>query len=102
MSVGVEWEWGRNKGIVEGLYHMAVDAVGGRDRHRKKFGKMNTVIASPCLDCPDRHLGCHDHCERYQAYKTQLAEYKQMRRRKLSKEHQGTKWTQTRYRKIKD
>lgn len=23
----------------------------------------------PCKDCPERHSGCHDHCERYQAAK---------------------------------
>lgn len=22
-----------------------------------------------CKDCPDRYLGCHDHCDRYQAEK---------------------------------
>lgn len=23
---------------------------------------------SPCKDCPDRVLGCHDRCEKYQAF----------------------------------
>ena len=23
----------------------------------------------PCLDCPDRRVGCHDGCEREQAWK---------------------------------
>lgn len=26
-------------------------------------------MKAPCKDCPDRHLACHDHCERYQAFK---------------------------------
>lgn len=26
-------------------------------------------MVGPCKDCPDRHLACHDHCEKYQAYK---------------------------------
>lgn len=27
---------------------------------------MRKVNKSPCLDCEERHIGCHDKCERYQ------------------------------------
>ena len=27
---------------------------------------------SPCLDCGDRHIGCHDRCERYISFRTEL------------------------------
>ena len=26
---------------------------------------------APCRDCPDRHEACHDHCDRYKAYKAE-------------------------------
>ena len=34
-------------------------------------------IVPPCKDCPDRHLGCHDRCEKYQAYKKAKLSYKE-------------------------
>lgn len=27
------------------------------------------MLRAPCKDCPDRHLGCHGTCEKYQEYK---------------------------------
>lgn len=30
-------------------------------------------ISSPCLDCEDREPGCHGSCEKYLAYKDQVA-----------------------------
>ena len=30
---------------------------------------MSVKIESPCMDCPDRHEGCHGKCEDYKAYK---------------------------------
>lgn len=29
-------------------------------------------MTTPCKDCPSRHTACHDTCERYKAYKTEL------------------------------
>lgn len=29
--------------------------------------------ANPCRDCPDRHPACHDHCERYTAWRAERA-----------------------------
>lgn len=26
------------------------------------------MLKPPCKDCPDRHLACHDHCEKYKAF----------------------------------
>lgn len=34
-------------------------------------------IESPCKDCPDRYLGCHDRCEKYQAFKKDKNNYKE-------------------------
>lgn len=31
---------------------------------------------SPCKDCPDRYLGCHDRCEKYQQFKVDLVNAK--------------------------
>ena len=25
-------------------------------------------MKAPCKDCPDRYLGCHDHCEKYKEF----------------------------------
>lgn len=33
----------------------------------------------PCKDCPDRHLGCHDGCEKYKAIKEKDTELKRKR-----------------------
>ena len=27
---------------------------------------MRKINKTPCLDCKERHIGCHDKCERYQ------------------------------------
>lgn len=32
------------------------------------------VGPAPCKDCPDRFLGCHDHCEKYIAWTTRRKE----------------------------
>lgn len=24
----------------------------------------------PCVNCPDRHVGCHSRCDRYKAFRT--------------------------------
>ena len=41
---------------------------------RHEFGKVNG--GSCCKDCPDRHIGCHDTCEIYQASKAEYLENK--------------------------
>lgn len=33
---------------------------------------------SPCLDCADRHLGCHADCGRYLDFKNKSEEFKQI------------------------
>lgn len=33
-------------------------------------------MTPPCKDCPDRYIACHDHCEKYKTWKTNLAEEK--------------------------
>lgn len=27
------------------------------------------MVTAPCKDCPDRQLGCHGTCEKYQEYR---------------------------------
>ena len=41
-------------------------------------------MRQPCLNCPDRHTGCHSSCEKYLAYKEELARIKD----KMAKEKQ--------------
>lgn len=30
----------------------------------------------PCKDCPDRHLACHDNCDKYKEWKDYLTDTK--------------------------
>ncbi len=30
---------------------------------------------APCKDCQERELGCHDRCEKYQAFRVERQEY---------------------------
>lgn len=32
---------------------------------------------SKCLDCKDRHVGCHSKCEKYKAFRKALDEYRE-------------------------
>lgn len=32
---------------------------------------------APCKDCPDRHIACHDHCQKYQEWKKAFREAKE-------------------------
>lgn len=34
----------------------------------------------PCLNCPDRHVGCHDRCEKYQSWNKEHQEYLKVKR----------------------
>lgn len=33
-------------------------------------------IESPCLDCTDRHVGCHSECDKYLSYKIDMTNQK--------------------------
>jgi hypothetical protein len=34
------------------------------------------LLKAPCKDCPDRYLGCQDHCEKFKEY---AVEHKRVR-----------------------
>jgi hypothetical protein len=34
----------------------------------------------PCKDCPERHIACHDTCERYKEWKRQIDEQKKAKK----------------------
>lgn len=51
-------------------------------RGRSPFG-----IASPCLNCPERHTLCHATCEKYKQYKEKLAEAQKEYRTRKRKEN---------------
>jgi len=40
-------------------------------------------IKAPCHNCDDRVLGCHDTCERFQAYRQKMAEVKENREKAI-------------------
>ena len=31
------------------------------------------MMRAPCKDCPDRAAGCHGKCEKYQAFRAEIA-----------------------------
>ena len=37
------------------------------------------MIKTPCYNCPDRHLKCHAHCERYLEYAKECQAVRDMR-----------------------
>lgn len=36
--------------------------------------------SSPCFECPERHVGCHGHCEKYQSWDKEHQEYLKLKR----------------------
>lgn len=44
------------------------------------------MMIAPCKDCPDRVVGCHGKCEKYQAYRVEVDELK-LERAKKNYEH---------------
>lgn len=40
-----------------------------------------SVLKAPCKDCPDRHMLCHDTCEKYQAFKKDREKISEIRRK---------------------
>ncbi len=46
---------------------------------------MNGTIA-PCKGCPDRVLGCHDHCPKYKEFKKEIERINKKRRLEEMKE----------------
>lgn len=36
---------------------------------------INSRIHNQCLGCTDRYVGCHSKCEKYKAYKEEMAKF---------------------------
>ena len=43
---------------------------------------MTNKLNSPCKDCPDRTVGCHGKCEKYEAYRVKVDELHRLRAEK--------------------
>lgn len=43
------------------------------------------MINPPCLDCPERKLGCHSSCKKYKAYRKKKDKEKENRRKEAYK-----------------
>ena len=41
-------------------------------------------MTAPCLDCPDRHDGCHGKCKKYQAFRNSRIRISRERRKSTS------------------
>ena len=53
---------------------------------------------APCKDCPDRHTACHDHCEKYKAWKEEHDRINKARREYVA---QGqTIWSEAKRRNL--
>lgn len=44
---------------------------------------ISATANSPCLNCPDRHLHCHSECGKYQEYKAELEEHREIERARI-------------------
>lgn len=45
------------------------------------FNRNYVNVAAPCKGCADRHSGCHGSCEKYLAYKEEMAAYNEVKRK---------------------
>ena len=43
-----------------------------------KVGNASVTIQAPCLDCPDRKVGCHSECPKYAEFKREVDESRAM------------------------
>lgn len=56
----------------------------------------------PCKNCPDRYLGCHDHCERYlEDKKKRLDQKEEIRRQNNGNEQLRAIYSKKKIKKIK-
>lgn len=56
----------------------------------------------PCKDCPDRYLGCHDHCRRYLEDKEKrLAHMEEIKRQNSGNEQLKAIYSRKKIKKIK-
>ena len=46
------------------------------------------IPTAPCLNCPDRYLGCHDTCQKYLTYRKEqdIVNTKRSKERRFEKE----------------
>lgn len=42
------------------------------NRGASPFNVVSNSMKTPCMNCDDRVLGCHQHCEKYQKYKKEM------------------------------
>ena len=45
------------------------------------------MLKAPCKDCPDRYLGCHDHCDKFKEFRRNQDEFKRLRKEKIEAEN---------------
>ena len=55
-------------------------------------------MKSPCLECEDRHVGCHSECRKYMGYRLLLS----CMRNTIRKETVGEAYAMARSRRFKD
>lgn len=42
--------------------------------HKKGVPPPSLKITSPCMNCEDRKIACHDNCDRYAEYRKKISE----------------------------
>lgn len=57
---------------------------------------------APCLDCPDRHVGCHAECERYANYKAARDAEREAAHRAYMAENEAEDYAARRAERIKE
>ena len=45
------------------------------------------MLKAPCKNCPDRYLGCHDHCEKYREFDEERKRIRELAARQKQTTH---------------
>lgn len=60
------------------------------------------MLKAPCKDCPDRYLGCHDHCDKYKAFDVERKAIQEQRFKQRQTDYDYFKIRQHHHRKDYD
>lgn len=58
-------------------------------------------VEPPCMDCPDRVVGCHSECEKYKNYSQALRKNKTFITERYKGQREAEKYTLQKYEKFR-
>jgi len=57
------------------------------------------LLKAPCKDCPDRYLGCHDHCEKFKKYAEERKRLRELKAKNIQTSYDYSEIRHYRFRK---